>query len=248
MDESLILQKLDALSTEIHSMKAGVVSELRKDMLPISAQTGPLVADCLSELDHENRREDLVHFMRNLVLNVETLNSLLATVKGAMELKDEIEPLAKQVLPKVTDLLAELEGQYDLDEITALLRNSLNNVEHFNTAINMLKAGMELKNEIEPMAKVTLPKIIDFFTEMGGFLKVAGTALETLKGYSTFSPEQAEAMSDVIRSIDLSKSNKIGPVALIKKLYEPKTQEALGIIFTLLDAVGALAQAHRGNR
>ena len=247
MDESLILQKLDALSTEIHSMKAGVVAELRKDMLPMSAQTGPLVADCLSELDHENRREDLVHFMRNLVLNVETLNSLLSTVKGAMELKNEIEPMAKQMLPKVTDLLAELEGQYDLDEITTLLRNSLNNVEHFNTAINMLKAGMELKNEIEPMAKVTLPKIIDFFTEMGGLLKVAGTALETLKG-CTFSPEQADAMCNVIRSIDFSKSNKIGPVAVIKKLYEPKTQEALGIIFTLLDAVGALAQAHRGSR
>lgn len=305
MDEALILQKLDALSNEIQSLKTGVVAELRKDMLPISQQAGPLVSDCLSDLDQEHRREDLVHFMRNMVLNVETLNSLLSSVKGAMELKNEIEPIAKQVLPRITDLFADLDGQYDLDEIAALLRNTLSNVEHFNTAINMLKSGMELKDEIEPMAKLllpritelfadmdgqydveeiatlmrntlgnihhfntaigllkagmelkeeiepiaklTLPKVIDFIAEMGGVLTVAGAALESLKGCK-FSPEQAEAMSKVIRSIDLSKPNRIGPVGALKKLYDPKIQEALGVVFMLLEAVGSMVQAHRENK
>lgn len=305
MDEALILQKLDALSNEIQSLKTGMVAELRKDMLPISQQTGPLVADCLSELDQEHRREDLVHFMRNLVLNVETLNSLLSTVKGAMELKNEMEPIAKQVLPRVTDLFAELEGQYDIDEITALLRNTLNNVQHFNTAITMLKSGMELKDEIEPMAKqmlpkiielfaemdgqydadeiaslvrntlnnvhhfnsaisllksgmelkdeiepiakLTLPRVIEYFSEMGGTFKVAGAILEALKGCN-FSPEQAEAICGIIRSIDLSKPNKIGPVGAVKKLYDPNVQEALGVLFTILEALGSMVQAHRITR
>jgi uncharacterized protein YjgD (DUF1641 family) len=305
MDEAQILQKLDALSNEIQSLKSGVVAELRKDMLPIAQQTGPLVSDCLSDLDQEHRREDLVHFMRNMVLNVETLNSLLSTVKGAMELKNEMEPIAKQVLPRITDLFAEMDGQYDLDEIAALLRNTLSNVQHFNTAITMLKSGMELKDEIEPMAKLllpritelfaemdgqydveeiatlmrntlgnihhfntaisllksgmelkeeiepiaklTLPKVIDFIGEMGGMLTVAGAALESLKGCK-FSPEQAEAMGNVIRSIDLSKPNRIGPVRALKKLYDPKIQEALGVVFTILEAVGSMIQAHRENK
>ncbi len=305
MDEALILQKLDALTNEIQSLKTGMVAELKKDLLPISQQAGPLVADCLSELDQEHRREDLVHFMRNLVLNVETLNSLLGTVKGAMELKNEIEPIAKQVLPRVTELFADLEGQYDLEEITSLLRNTLSNVQHFNTAITMLKAGMELKEEIEPMAKLvlpriielfaemdgqydvdeivtllrntlsnvqhfntaitllksgmelkdeiepiaklTLPKIIEFFGEIGGTMKVAGTALEALKGVQ-FSPQQVEAVCAVITSIDLGKPNKLGPVGLVKKLYDPKIQEALGVVFTILEAVGSMVQAHRDNR
>ncbi len=305
MDEALILQKLDALSNEIQSLKTGMVAELKRDMLPISQQTGPLVADCLSELDQEHRREDLVHFVRNLVLNVETLNSLLSTVKGAMELKNEIEPVAKQVLPRVTDLFADLEGQYDLDEIAALLRNTLSNVQHFNTAITMFKAGMELKDDIEPMAKLllpriielfsemdgqldveelatlirntlgnmhhfntaitllksgmelkdeiepiaklTLPKIIEFFSEMSGMLTVGGAALESLKGCK-FSPEQTEAMSSVIRSIDLSKPNRIGPVGMVKKLYDPKIQDALGVVFMMLEAMGSIVQAHRDNK
>ncbi len=305
MDEALILQKLDALSNEIQSLKTGMVAELRKDMLPISQQTGPLVSDCLSDLDQEHRREDLVHFMRNMVLNVETLNSLLSTVKGAMELKNEMEPIAKQVLPRITDLFADFDGQYDLDEIAALLRNTLSNVQHFNTAITLLKSGMELKDDIEPMAKLllpriiglfaemdgqvdveefatlirntlgnmhhfntaitllksgmelkdeiepiaklTLPKIIDFIGEMGGMLTLAGAALESLKNCK-FSPAQAEAMSSVIRSIDLSKPNRIGPVGALKKLYDPKIQEALGVVFTMLEAMGSLVQAHRDNR
>jgi len=304
MDQDLVLKKLFALSNEIQSLKADV-ADLRKDMLPTTLQAGPLAADCLSDLDQEHRREDLAHFMRNLALNVETLNSLLSTAKGAMELKNEIEPIAKQVLPRVTDLFSDMEGQFDLDEITALLRNTLSNVHHFNTAITMLKAGMELKDdieplaklvlprtielfseiegqfdmeelaslirntlgnmhhfntaitllksgmelkdEIEPIAKLTLPKIIDFFGEMGGMLTVGGAALESLKGCK-FSPEQAEAMSSVIRSIDLSKPNRIGPVGALKKLYDPKIQDALGVVFMMLEAMGSMVQAHRDNK
>ncbi|MDR3631110.1 MAG: DUF1641 domain-containing protein [Desulfocapsaceae bacterium] len=305
MDEALILEKLDNLSNEIQSLKAGVLAELKQEMMPIVHQTGPLVSDCLSELDQEQRRDDLVHFMRSLVLNVETLNSLLTTAKGAMELKneiepiaklvvpgalelfsslegqfnaddvvalirnsigniqhfntaitmlkagmelkDEIEPIAKLVVPRLLETFTELEGLYDGDEITALLRNTLSNVHNFNTALTMLKAGMELKDEIEPLAKLTLPGIIEFFNEMSGMLKVAGAAAEAVKNLKC-SDAQAEAMSAVIRGIDLSKSNRIGPVGAVKKLYDPKVQEALGIIFTMLEAVGAISQAHRDNQ
>lgn len=306
MDEALILKKLDALSNEIQTLKADVVAELKKEILPLSLQTGPLVADCLSDLDQENRREDLVHFMRNLVLNVETLNSLLSTAKGAMELKNELEPVAKQVYPKVAELFSDMEGQYDLDEIAALLRNTLSNVHHLNTAVTMLKSGMELKDEIEPIAKLVLPKtielfaemegqysvddittlvrntlsnlhhfntaitmlkagmelvdeiepiaklglptMIDLFSQMDGALKVAGGAMgATIKGCK-LSEQQAEAMCNVIAAIDLSKPNKLGPVGLVKKLYDPNVQETLGVVFTMLEAVGALLQAHRDNR
>ncbi len=244
--EALILEKLDNLSNEIHTLKAGVLAELKQEMMPIVHRTGPLVSDCLSELDQENRREDLVHFMRNLVLNVETLNTLLTTVKGAMELKEEFEPVAKLIIPKATELFSQIDGQYDPDELAALIRNTIGNINHFNTAIGMLKSGMELKEEFEPIAKMTVPKVIEFFNGMSGICKVAGTALESIKDFNC-SPEQADAMSKVIQGIDLSKSQKIGLFGALKKLNEPKVQEALGVMFALLEAVGALAQAHKEN-
>lgn len=304
MDDALILQKLDALSQEIKALK-GEIAELRREAAPIAGQMIPDAADCLSEEDLAHRREDFAYFLRSLVLNVETLNSLMATAKGAMELKDEIEPVAKLVVPKLTDLMSDLEGtyhlddiaallrntlsnlhhfntavimlkagmelkdeiepiaklaypriiemfqevegQYSLDDVAALLRNTLGNLHHFNTAITMLKAGMELKDEIEPLAKLTLPQIIETFNQLSGVLQVAGAGFTALKGCA-FTPAQAEAMCQVIATIDLSRAGKIGPIGAVKKLYDPNVQEALGVVFTLVEAIGALFQAYKSNK
>lgn len=360
MDEALILKKLDDLSNEIRTLKTGVLEELRQDLMPVVKKTAPLVTECFSDLDEGHTKEDLTHLVKNLLLNVEMLNSMLSYVKGAMELKDEIEPVAKLVLPKATNVIGQLEGQFDSEELVALLRNTFSNLEHFNSAITMLKAGMELKDdvepiaklalpktietfaelgenldmdqvkplirntlsnlenfntalgmlksgmelkeeiepiakvmlpraielfaevgdgydgeqlkalirntminlenfnsalvmlkagmelkdEIEPIAKVMVPKAIDFFSEIGGLMQITGAALESLKDMQC-TTEQAEAMSNVIRNIDLSKSNKIGPLTAIKKLGDPKVQEALGAAFTLLEVIGSMLEAYR---
>ncbi len=360
MDEALILQKLDDLSNEIRTLKTGVLDELRQELMPVVKQAGPLVTECLSDIDEGHTKEDLTHLTKNLLANVEMLNSLLTTVKGGMELKDEIEPVAKLILPRATEVVSQLDGQFDADELVALLRNTLGNLEHFNSAVTMLKAGMELKDEIEPIAKLALPRAIEtfselgegldmeqvkplirntlnnlenfntalsmmkagmelkdeiepiaklmlpraielvsevgegydgeqlkalirntmanlenfntglcmlksgmelkdeiepvaklmvpraieFFTEIGGLMTVTGTALTSLKDMGC-TTEQAEAMSEVIRGIDLSKSNKIGPVGALKKLTDPKVQEALGATFTMLEVIGSMLEAYR---
>jgi uncharacterized protein YjgD (DUF1641 family) len=360
MDEALILQKLDDLSNEIRTLKTGVLEELRQELMPVVKQAGPLVTECLSDLDEGHTKEDLTLLTKNLLANVEMLNSVFSYVKGAMELKDEIEPVAKLVLPRATEVMGQLDGQFDADELVALLRNTLSNLEHFNSAVTMLKAGMELKDDIEPIAKIALPRAIetfaefgenldmeqvkplirntlnnlenfntalgmlkagmelkdevepiaklmlpraielvsevsegydaeqvkalirntmanlenfntglgmlksgmglkdeiepiaklmvpraiDFFTEIGGLMKVSGTALESLKDMPC-TPEQSEAMSEVIRSIDLSKSNKIGPIGAFMKLNDPKVQEALGATFSMLEVIGSMLEAYR---
>ncbi len=420
MDEALILEKLDNLSEEVRSLKAGVLEELKQDLVPIVRQAGPIVSECLVDLDEGHTKEDLTHLIRNLLANVETMNSLLNTVKGTMELKDDIEPVAKIALPTITKAFADVEGQFEADDLAALLRNTLGNLQHFNTAITMLKSGMELKDDIEPIAKIMLPSSIefigevgegfdpaqfkdlirntvgnlenfntainmlksgmelkddiepiaklllpktvelfgevaegfdpeqlknlmrntmgnlahfntaitmlksgmelkddiepiakimlpmaidlfnevgdgfdpvqvkdlmrntignlenfntslgmlkagmefkdelepiakqmlpmavDFFTKMDGLMQLSGVALTAVKGIQV-TPAQAEAMSEVISNIDLSKSNKVGPIMAVKKLYDPKVQEALGVTFTMLEAVGGMLQAYRNN-
>lgn len=161
-----------------------------------------------------------------------------------MELKDEIEPIAKLALPRAIETFADLSENLDMAQVEPLIRNTLNNLENFNTALGLFKSGMEFKDEIEPIAKLMVPRAIGFFTEIGGLMKVSGTALESLKDMPC-SPEQAEAMSEVIRSIDLTKPNKIGPFGALKKLNDPKVQEALGATFTMLEVIGSMLEAYR---
>ncbi len=148
------------------------------------------------------------------------------------------------MLPRAIEFVSEVGDGYDGEQVKALIRNTMANLENFNTALGMLKAGMELKDDIEPIAKLTLPKATEFFTEIGGLMKVTGAALESLKDMPC-SDEQAQAMSDVIKSIDLSKSNKVGPLDAMKKLFDPKVQEALGATFTMLEVVGSMLEAYR---
>lgn len=304
MDDALILSKLEALTEEIRLLK-GEIAELRQGAAAAGGMARPRVEDCFSADDLAQREEDFAHFQRSLVLNAQTLNSLMTTAKGAMELKDEIEPLAKILLPKVIEMMGELEGQYhpediaalvrntltnlhhfntaiimlkagmelkdeieplaklvyprmielfhdlegqyNLDDVTALLRNTLGSLNHFNTAITMLRAGMELKDEIEPLAKLTLPKIIETFNELDGTLRVAGAGLQAAKSCAP-SPAQAEAMIRVIADLDLSNVPRVGPLGAVKKLYDPNVQEALGLGFALIEALGALLRAWRDGR
>jgi hypothetical protein len=164
--------------------------------------------------------------------------------KAGMELKDEIEPIAKLAYPMAIETIAEISDNLDMEQVRPLIRNALANLGNFNTALIMMKAGMELKDDIEPLAKLSLPVIIDFFTSISGLMKVSGTALGTLKDMR-ITPEQAESMGKVIQGIDLGKSHKVGVFGMIKKLNEPTVQEALGAAFYMLEVLGSLLQAYR---
>lgn len=299
MDEALILQKLDELSSEVRTLKA----ELKKK--PKSSQpTASFFEECLEQSGGEHTREDLAHLMTNLFSNIEMLNSLMGTVKGTMEFKEEIEPIAKlaypiaidtaaevaegfdpdQLKPLIRNLLSNMENfntalnmlkaamelkddieplaklaypiaietatelteNMDMDQVMPLIRNTMGNLENFNTALTMLKAGMELKDDIEPLAKLSLPMITDFFAGLSGLMKVSGTALNSVKDMG-INEEQAEAMSKVIREIDLSKSNKVNIFTMLKKLNQREVQEALGATFTMLGVFGSLLEAYRNN-
>jgi uncharacterized protein YjgD (DUF1641 family) len=301
MDEALILQKLDNISNEVRNLKADVLEELKQELKPANAGTS-LLEECLAKADDEYAREDLAHLVTNLLANIETLNSLLATVKGTMELKEEIEPIAKLAYPMAVDTVAEVAEGYDPDQIKPLIRNTLSNLENFNTALNMFKAGMELKDEIEPLAKLAYPMalesiseltenldmdqvkplirntvsnlenfntaltlmksgmelkdeieplaklswpmFIEFFAGISGLMRVSGSALERVKDMD-ISKEQAEAMSEVIKNVDLSQTQKVTLFGLVKKLNDPKVQEALGAVFAMLETFGSLLNAYK---
>lgn len=62
------------------------------------------------------------------------------------------------------------------------------------------------------------------------------------------SDEQTEKMCEVIRNLDLSKPNKVGPMGAIKYLRDPKVQEAMGATFTVLQSMGQLLEISRQGK
>lgn len=244
MDETLILQKLEELTKEVRTLQVEV-HEVKQQVAP-GAPPSSLFEECLARADDGHTQEDISCLVTNLLANVEMLHSLLATVKGGMELKDEIEPIAKLAYPMAVETAAEVVEGLDTEQIRPLIRNVLSNLENFNTALNVFKAGIELKDDVEPLAKLSFPVFIEFFTQISGLMKVSGTALNSLKSME-INDEQAEAMNEVIRGINLSKANKVTIFGMVKKLNDPKIQQALGALFAFLESFGALLEAHSSN-
>ncbi len=235
---------LENFNTAISMLKSGM--ELKDDIEPIAKLLLPTTVELFGEIGEGFDPAELKDLMRNTMSNLAHFNTAIGMLKSGMELKDDIEPIAKLMLPTAIDLFNEIGDGFDAGQLKELMRNTMSNLENFNTGLGMLKAGMEFKDEHEPIAKQMLPLAVNFFKEMEGLMNLSGVALTAVKGIKV-TPEQAEAMSEVIRSIDLTKSNKVGPIMAAKKLFDPNVQETLGATFTLLDAVGGMLEAYRNN-
>ncbi|MBM9603259.1 DUF1641 domain-containing protein [Desulfopila inferna] len=237
-----LLMNVDMLNSLLSTVKGTM--ELKEEFEPIAKQAYPMAVETIAEVSENLDMAQIKPLIRNTLSNLENFNTALNMMKAGMELKDEIEPIAKQAYPMAIETIAEISENLDMAQVRPLIRNTLSNLENFNSALTMMKAGMELKEDIEPLAKLSLPVVIDFFTGISGLMRVSGTALGTVKDMQ-ITPEQAEAMEKVIKDIDLTKANRLNIIGMVKKLNDPKVQEALGAIFAMLETFGSLLQAYK---
>jgi uncharacterized protein YjgD (DUF1641 family) len=239
-----LLTNVEMLHSLLATVKGGM--ELKDEIEPIAKLAYPMAVETAAEVAEGLDTEQIKPLIRNVLSNLENFNTALNMLKAGMELKDDVEPLAKLVYPMALETVTEVSENLDMEQVKPLIRNTLSNLENFNTALNMLKAGMELKDDVEPLAKLSLPMFIEFFTQISGLMKVSGTALDSLKSME-LNDEQAEAMSEVIRGINLSQANKVTMFGMVKKLNDPKIQQALGALFAFLESFGSLLEAHSSN-
>jgi len=246
MDESLILERLDKLSEEIKSLKSDVLEELKQDLAPVTKQATPHVMNFLSDVEGQYSNEDLEQLAKNVILNLQELNSMINIIHAGMELKDDAMPVIQQVLPKATKFMAELDGQFDSEELIALTRKVLSNLEHFNSALDMMKAGMELKDEMMPVIQQVFPKVVSFMNELEqrGVFRIIHRLLDSIGDFRC-SEDQLGMICQAVEEIDLGKPSYVGAFEIVNEIRDPNVQETLGLAFKLMRVVGCCLRANR---
>lgn len=240
-----VLANMESLNSLMATVKGSM--ELKEEIEPITKLAYPMTLETVTELAEGLDTDQLKPLIRNALSNLENFNIALNMLKAGMELKDEIEPIAKLAYPMALETVSEFTDNLDMDQVKPLIRNTLSNLENFNTALTMMKAGMELKDEIEPLAKLSVPMFVDFFAGISGLMRVSGTALARVKEMD-ITDEQAEALSKVIENIDLSKTERVTMFGLVKKLNDPQVQQALGAVFALLETFGSLLNTYKATQ
>lgn len=250
MNEALILEKLDNLSSEIQSLKSEVhaLKDAKQGQAPSAQPDQAAPVPALASFEGKYNKDDLNLLVENLLLSVNDINSMLFKLKAGNELAHDIEPIAHQAYPHIIRFFAELEGQLTLDDVVALLRNLLTAVPALNESLGFLKSGMELKDDLIPVAQILYPKVIKLFNQLqlaidksNGVVKVAGAAASSAMDF-TLTDVQAEAISNLIKDLDFNNIKPVSPIGAVKQLMNPDVQKSLGAVFMMLQAMGACVQ------
>lgn len=166
MNEALILEKLDQLSAEVKSLKSDVMQDIRKDLEPVIKEALPSLSSVLEDIDDRYTKEKAIHLAQNVLTSLDELNDIVDTVKAGMELKSDMMPVVKQVYPSTINFFNDLSGEFHVDELTILLRKLVTNLDALGESMDMLKAGVELRDEMIPIVKLMYPRIIRFMKSL----------------------------------------------------------------------------------
>ena len=166
MNEALILEKLDQLSAEVQSLKSDVMQDIKKDLEPVLKEALPSLSNVLDDIDDRYTQEKAIHLAQNVLTSLDELNDTVDTFKAGMELKSDMIPVIKQVYPSTINFFNDLSGEFHVDELTILLRKVATNLDTLGESMDMLKAGVELRDEMIPIVKLMYPRVIRFMKSL----------------------------------------------------------------------------------
>ncbi len=166
MNEALILEKLDQLTTEVRALKSDVLQELKQDLEPVIKQARPSLVNFLSDIEDDYTNEKAVHLARNVLTSLDELNEMVDILKSGVELKNDMAPVTRQIYPATIGFFKDIEGEFHPDEVTILLRKVLTNLDNLGEAMDFLKAGVELRDDMVPIVKLMYPRLIRFMKSL----------------------------------------------------------------------------------
>lgn len=155
MNEALILEKLESLSTEIQSLKTEIQ---QSKSTQVNSPAAP--SDTLPD------QQQMAAMVQELHQNLIEMREVRDTVKAGMELTQDLEPVAKQLFPKVIAYFNELDESFNPDEFAVLVNKTLSSIGSINEALDMLRAGLELRDDMIPVAQLSYPKVVKFLNAL----------------------------------------------------------------------------------
>ena len=183
MNEALILARLDRLANDIQSLKAEIQQGAQQESLPPQPTLSAIPANQAVPSASQASSTELINLVKDLHTRIDGIETVLASVRVGIEFTDDLQPVFKQALPKIVDFLHEIDGQFSVESLEVLFRRTLTNLDSLNEGLNLLKLGVELRDDMIPVAQLAYPKVLKFLNSLheGEFqAEQLGTLLHTV--------------------------------------------------------------------
>ena len=166
MNEALILEKLDKLSDEVRSLKSDVLLELKEEIASILKQTQFGRTGDFQDTDEGHSNDKVLQMTQTLLTNLEQLNEVIIGVKTGAALRDRRGALVTQSYPESIQFFTELDTDFHIDELIVLIRKALTNLDTMGEGLDMLKAAVELRDDMVPILKLMYPRVLRFLNSL----------------------------------------------------------------------------------
>ena len=194
---------------------------------------------------------------------------LADSARAIGELREELAPRVNEAVHALITGLADVEADFQLEDLVFLLKKSMRNVRNFSFALDQLKNVIDFAITAEPLLKSSVPQLIFFLDELEqkGVFRLLNLSIDILKQIgTTYSDEQMqqietgmvrllgifhkltkpealdmlERFADVPARVDLSSAKPVGAWGLLGVLGDPEVKQGLGVLMALTRGMAAL--------
>lgn len=162
MSDAVILEKLDSLSGDVKGLKAEILQELREELaVERQAREAPLPPQSGS-----SEIEELQKVCEELLTGLNEIQKNSSLLRSGLELGEDLQPIIKQAYPSLVSFCTQLEGEFSLDEMTITLRKFLTNLDTIGEGLDVMKAGIDLRDDMVPIIQIAYPKLVRALTAL----------------------------------------------------------------------------------
>ena len=185
------------------------------------------------------------------------------------ELRQDLIPLQHQAVQLMTEQLQEIEAGFQLEDLFAVMQQSMRSIKNFLFVIKAMDNIIEFVQDIEPLMKSAVPKMIEYMDELeqkGVFRMIKVMMDVRAKVAATYDPDDIEQISDgmvamlrvakkmsdpgtleflekaaaIPAGLDLANTKKVGPFGMLSAGFDPEVKDGLGVMMALTKAMGKM--------
>lgn len=194
---------------------------------------------------------------------------LTASAKAVSELRDEMAPRLNEAVHALIAQLADVEADFQLEDLLYLIKKAMRNVKNFNFALDQLRNLIDFALTAEPLLKSTVPELIFFLDELErkGVFRLANTGLEVLKRIGeSYTSEDVQQLGDGLvhlmgtlkklntleslelldkaaempAKIDMERAKAVGLMDILRAMGDEQVKQGMGIMMELTRAMAHL--------
>ena len=191
------------------------------------------------------------------------------SARSMRELRDELEPRLNEAVQALIVELADVEADFQVEDLLYLMKKSMRNVRNFTFALDQLKNLIDFALTVEPLLKTTVPEIITYLNdlEQKGLFNILPVILKiTEKLAQSYTAEELEQLggclvdlmsvvqklttpeamallektAELPTKVDLSQAKPVGFWGLMGRMGDSEIKQGMGVLMELTKGLATL--------